>query len=291
MITLKDRVYGSLYGFAIGDAMGATTEFMSREAIKNKYGRVESIIGGGWLGLRAGEVTDDTQMMICVADAIMDSERTDTPALNLCCQYFRSWLRMKPVDVGNTCFTVISNCYTNNPTDWYKYGEDFQRYKNTEFLGNGGLMRCLVPCLLGYRELAVNQSKLTHNNKTCNYYASRYYSIVNSFFHRSPSYLPDVDLMEPTGCVINTYSNCTHWLSSTGTFEDAILNAVNDGGDADTIAALTGGLVGARYGIGSIPEDWIQSLDVKTCMKLEAIAKYVIEKRTSRRDNEYKGYL
>lgn len=34
MNNIKDRLKGSLYGFAIGDAMGATTEFMSATEIK-----------------------------------------------------------------------------------------------------------------------------------------------------------------------------------------------------------------------------------------------------------------
>lgn len=45
---LKDKILGSLVGFAIGDAMGATTEFMTKEQIEQKYGQVNDVIGGGW---------------------------------------------------------------------------------------------------------------------------------------------------------------------------------------------------------------------------------------------------
>lgn len=47
MIKNKDKILGSLIGFAIGDAMGATTEFMSKEQIQNQYGKVDHIMGGG----------------------------------------------------------------------------------------------------------------------------------------------------------------------------------------------------------------------------------------------------
>ena len=57
-----DGILGALYGFAIGDAMGATTEFMDEHQIKAKYGQVDNIVGGGWLKLEAGQVTDDTQI-------------------------------------------------------------------------------------------------------------------------------------------------------------------------------------------------------------------------------------
>ena len=40
---MKNKIRGSLYGFAIGDAMGATTEFMSKESIKKQYGKVTDI--------------------------------------------------------------------------------------------------------------------------------------------------------------------------------------------------------------------------------------------------------
>ena len=44
---------------------------MSEEQIKRKFGEVTDIIGGGWLNLEAGEVTDDTQMTMCVMNALM----------------------------------------------------------------------------------------------------------------------------------------------------------------------------------------------------------------------------
>ena len=51
MNNIKNRLKGALYGFAIGDAMGATTEFMSEDKIKSEYGKLTDIVGGGWLDL------------------------------------------------------------------------------------------------------------------------------------------------------------------------------------------------------------------------------------------------
>ncbi|MGH9172936.1 MAG: ADP-ribosylglycohydrolase family protein, partial [Vicinamibacterales bacterium] len=53
---LRDRYRGALVGSACGDALGATVEFTSREAIRRKYGQLRDIVGGGWLKLPAGEV-------------------------------------------------------------------------------------------------------------------------------------------------------------------------------------------------------------------------------------------
>lgn len=46
MNTIRNKIAGVIYGFAIGDAMGATTEFMNPKQIKKQYGKVTDIIGG-----------------------------------------------------------------------------------------------------------------------------------------------------------------------------------------------------------------------------------------------------
>jgi len=45
------------------------------------------------------------------------------------------------------------------------------------------------------------------------------------------------------------------------TAEDAIVTAVNRGGDTDTIGAVTGALAGARFGSDSLPERWLDTVD------------------------------
>jgi ADP-ribosyl-[dinitrogen reductase] hydrolase len=39
-------------------------------------------------------------------------------------------------------------------------------------------------------------------------------------------------------------------------FPEAVLTAISLGGDTDTVAALVGGIVGARVGVVGIPEEW-----------------------------------
>lgn len=73
-----DRIRGALYGVAVGDALGGPLEFMSDQQIRDAYGRVTDMIGGGWLNLKPGEVTDDTQMTLCVARGILDAWKGTT---------------------------------------------------------------------------------------------------------------------------------------------------------------------------------------------------------------------
>lgn len=52
----------------------------------------------------------------------------------------------------------------------------------------------------------------------------------------------------------------TALLASGGDVRESILNAVNLGRDADTIAAIAGGVIGAYGGIGSIPAEWLPAI-------------------------------
>jgi ADP-ribosyl-[dinitrogen reductase] hydrolase len=56
---------------------------------------------------------------------------------------------------------------------------------------------------------------------------------------------------------------------ATGNFRDAVLYAANLGGDSDVIAAVTGQLAGAFYGVKAIPTSWHNGL-----MQKELIAAY-----------------
>lgn len=270
-----NKIFGSLIGFAIGDAMGATTEFMTRDEIKSKYGQVKDIIGGGWLNLTPGEVTDDTQMMIAVADAYNASylsQGTEHPLGfgEMCCRNFSIWYSSHPKDIGNACRRVISSCWGLSPDHWL----DTAKQIDSEYpsLGNGGLMRCLYPALLGDESSAIYQGELTHASSQSSTAISLYTKILQRYLSSTETHAKrSVEKMDPEGKAHNSYVNAVYW-SSMDSFESAILGAVNDGGDADTIAALTGGLAGARWGFNRIPKSWGLSLEENTYLELRRLA-------------------
>lgn len=258
MLKNENKIRGALYGFAVGDAMGATTEFMTKKEIKNKFGRLEDIIGGGWLNLEAGDVTDDTQMMICVMDALQRSIEVgsgDDYFHKLVGDNFVEWLNRGPKDVGNQCAKGINYYIT--------YGEQMDAEPNE--LGNGGLMRALPCALIDRLDLNLVQNSFTHHNETCMVVIRQYHlSIINSLHRNWPytsRFTKSSSTLEPTGCIINTYQNAITHASNGINFSDAIINAVNDGGDADTIGALTGGLAGAMFGYNDIPKRWIKKIN------------------------------
>ena len=59
-------------------------------------------------------------------------------------------------------------------------------------------------------------------------------------------------------------------------YEDAIRNAISIGGDSDTIAAITGGIAGAYYGVPTHIRDWaMDKLDFHLRMLVEDFDNYI----------------
>ena len=284
---LRDKIRGALYAHAIGDAMGATTEFMSADEIKIKYGRVDDLIGGGWLDLNVGETTDDTAMTIGVIDALMKGFKSEDEFKKSCADNFLAWFETGPKDVGNQCRLALVK---------YKMtGEYIDEDKDA--LGNGSLMRAL-PCGLlpmdfwsilsactqnpddsltgGPEYLNILQGEITHKNKTCAEILNEYTFIIRGFISGANFKLKSQELLKPSGYIINTFNNAKYFANLQ--VADAIIGAVNHGGDADTIAAITGSMAGARDGYHSIPTEWVDKLDNNIKMKYDAFTEFLLEK-------------
>ena len=60
--------------------------------------------------------------------------------------------------------------------------------------------------------------------------------------------------------VIETLEASLWCLINSDSFEEAVLKAVNLGGDTDTTGCVTGGLAGIYHGIGSIPTAWMDQI-------------------------------
>lgn len=276
MSMLENKIAGALYGFAIGDAMGATTEFMSAEQIKMQYGKVVGLLGGGWLNLKPGEVTDDTQMMICVMEALQDSftegsgKIEEDVFVEKTGDYFSQWLEKGPKDVGCQCQAGILS---------YRGSRCLKRISEDR-CGNGGLMRALPCALIRQKELQLKQNAITHFNTMCEDCIVQYHeALVAALAGNFQSIINEEKYIrcKPTGYVYNTLNNAIYWNKVSSSFEEVILNAVNDGGDADTIAALSGGIAGALYGYGEIPAMWKTSLDKKIKYFLDEFVGFAVD--------------
>ncbi len=64
---------------------------------------------------------------------------------------------------------------------------------------------------------------------------------------------PSLDALRTVHCALSCF------LEARG-FEETLVAAINQGGDADTIGAVAGGLAGAYWGVWAIPSRWIGDL-------------------------------
>lgn len=66
--------------------------------------------------------------------------------------------------------------------------------------------------------------------------------------------------IKSTGYVVDTLEAVLWVVLNSKEYKESVLKAVNLGNDTDTIGALVGGLLGAIYGLNSIPAEWIASV-------------------------------
>ncbi|RUS43334.1 ADP-ribosyl-[dinitrogen reductase] hydrolase [Cohnella sp. AR92] len=269
---MYDRIKGGLYGVAVGDALGGTTEFMSALEIRYQYGYLKEIIGGGVWQLEPGEVTDDTMMTLCVAEGILENPADPKEPIG---RRFLEWYRSKPKDIGN----IIRHVLGIYEGDWFEaaFLADLDLGQSA---GNGSLMRCL-PVALAYADLSElerfsrMQSKMTHYDERCseacviyNRIARRLLlgedmrssirgEVAGTFYENQIEERPDC---APSGYVVHTFRWVLHILLHSTDFGDVVQQAANLGGDSDTIGAIAGGLAGIHYGYGSIPSSYSNAI-------------------------------
>ena len=270
------RAEAAYLGLALGDALGATVEFMTPREIAHDYGTHREIIGGGWLKLRAGQVTDDTGMTMALAEAILLSDGR-VEALP-CAKSFDAWMRARPVDIGNTVRRNLMLFRKTGRTEAPASDQD---------AGNGAAMRVLPVALATFgrpeeevRAACRTQAHVTHNNPVsdavCEFLALavqdflRGDSLRQVYRQRVQPLVaahPELAFRErprrenPSGWVVETMQAVLQGLLEVGGFEPFLVDVVNRGGDADTTGAIAGMLGGALYGRGALPARWLQVLD------------------------------
>jgi ADP-ribosyl-[dinitrogen reductase] hydrolase len=273
-LSCEQRAMGAYIGLAVGDALGATTEFLTPREIREKYGVHRKIIGGGWLHLKPGQITDDTEMSLALGETILHHQGVEAEAVAVA---FSDWMRKKPVDIGNTVRRGIIH---------YRNSGETSVAVNEFDAGNGACMRTL-PIALFYADApdrvrvqaSRTQSHTTHNNPMADagtetivnmvvgalkgWRKSRLEKMAGSLVSRFPLYRFDKRRVEnPSGYIVETLQAVFQAFFSHDSFEAILVDVVNRGGDADTTGAIAGMLAGACHGSNKIPLQWRKSLDV-----------------------------
>jgi ADP-ribosyl-[dinitrogen reductase] hydrolase len=270
------RAEAAYLGVALGDALGATVEFMTPREITHHYGVHREIIGGGWLKLRSGKVTDDTTMSLALGETILANEGRVEPLA--CAQAFDAWMRAKPVDIGNT---VRRNLLLFRRTGCP------QAPASEYDAGNGAAMRVLPVALATFglpedevRVACRSQAHVTHNNSmsdaACEFLAltvqdflrgdslrqvfqSRIRPLVTT--HPAFAFRNRPRRENPSAWVVETMQAVLQAVVDGDGFERCVVDVVNRGGDADTTGAIAAMLCGALHGRNALPSRWVKALD------------------------------
>ncbi|GGV84983.1 ribosylglycohydrolase [Streptomyces nigrescens] len=281
-----ERTAGAVIGSAVGDALGAPFEFGPAGAFSARFpapGAAEEMCGGG--GWDPGEATDDTQMAVMVAESLLERDGLDLPDIF---RRFQRWAASGPKDIGLQTEDVLTN---GAPWDTAA-ALHFQVSQRAA--GNGSLMRAATSAVYFARDgqratmdAARRIAALTHGDRAAWEGTALFHELLRVTLEGGDplTVLPDVlALVHPdhrpryatvlapdwhpgqatefNGAVWPCLGSAVWALRTTAGYEEAVRAAIDLGGDTDTVAAVTGGLAGAYYGLDAIPARWTAPLHV-----------------------------
>jgi ADP-ribosyl-[dinitrogen reductase] hydrolase len=272
-ILTESRTLGGLLGLATGDALGAPVEGLTAPPVP-----VRDMTGGGPRHREAGRITDDTLQALAVARSLIERHGFDPADLmsRLVHVYQRNPEFFGPTSTG--VFEKVLRGIPPNQAARHVHEAEGSR-------SNGSVMRG-PPIGLYYRdaarvrEVSLACSRLTHYDTVAGE-CSAVMNVMISLLSRGAARehaLRDALLacgneevrgmlsrywkfpVDPSlDALLATHASISLFLTA-GSFEEALIAAVNQGGDADTVGALTGALAGAYWGVESIPLRWVYRL-------------------------------
>lgn len=303
------RAVGAMIGAAVGDALGAHFEFGPAGQFRLRFPTPRLIgngemLGGGAFGWKQGEFTDDTQMAVALAEAIIACGGIfDAP------HTFDRWVAWSrgAADVGITTSGAL-----RSGKPWHAAAEHAHNSIGRS-AGNGSVMRIAPIGVAGVRwgavecaMVAMEQSSLTHFDPGAGVGAAIVaemvrQAILSGRLDPQPQIIPNVLTAIPvvTDEEVARYSRILHpawspatddgpsngsvwtcvaqavWaVRTTSSFADAVIAAIELGGDTDTVAAVTGAIAGAVYGLQGIPVRWVSALNGSVRRSDGSIAEY-----------------
>lgn len=285
-----------LYGVCVGDALGVPVEFESREYLKNNL--VTKMGSGGVHDQGIGVWSDDSSLTFCLAESIVegyDIHRLASKFIKWKNEGY--WTATGEVfDIGNTTRQSIINLSRGVHPN-LAGGQNEIDNGNGSLMRILPLALLIKDLSIEKRfDLVKEVSSITHAHNrsviSCFYYlefalqlmqgkdkfeiyenlkktvpeflnSNKIYSVELTQFDRLINgniYELNEDAIQSGGYVIQTLEASIWCLLTSDTYEDAVLKAVNLGGDTDTTGAVTGGLAGLFYGYAAIPKSWIMPI-------------------------------
>jgi ADP-ribosyl-[dinitrogen reductase] hydrolase len=280
--------------------LGGPVEFKSRQWIAERYSdSVRDFVGGGWLSLEPGEITDDTQLTLALARGLAKAGPLDMDDV---AANFLEWHHSRPKDQGN--LTKAALHLLDSGTPWTEAGEIARGKGASGGAGNGSVMRC-APAALRFAndgqaliDASIDTSRVTHADPRCTWgtvainqaivwllNGGDICGVVEAAVAGVPEQavidaVKEAQTIEPDalkagGYVLSTITSAFWALLRHATLEEAIVAAVSLGEDTDTTGAVAGALAGANFGAEAIPDRWLTLLQPRE--ELEQLADELLE--------------
>jgi len=275
------RALGTVLGAAVGDALGAPFEFGPAGRYSSTFpepvvGGTGEMIGGGAFGWEPGEFTDDTQMALVLAQALLRAGGLDLGELFA---GFAIWARTA-ADVGTTTGAALAQGDVD-AAQAYALGGQIGK------ASNGALMR-VFPIAVAYLagseqatiDAALAQSAITHPPASAWGAALGAVMMRRAMLGADPfadldgllALLPTeqagrfAEVLDPAwspgpgtpgnGSVWGCLGQAVWAVRGAASFPEAVIRAIDLGGDTDTVACVAGAIAGARFGVQAIPARW-----------------------------------
>ena len=274
---------GSIIGAFVGDAAGATLEFLGRKPTEEEVDNAMRMVGGGCWNTAPGQITDDGEMTVCMIIGLAGRESFDRESV---ASFYLSWLNCPPFDIGITTRYGLAGGVGKEMGQIAIGMEKAAEKSNQESKANGALMRATPLGVWGHRltidELAaaaMSEARLTHCNETCQHSSAVYAIAIRHLmlhpgdnqgaFNTAKQWAQDnanqevkewlalaednidVGYYPQAGFVKYGLVHAFRHLQLNSNYEHAIRETLIGGGDTDTNACIVGGLVGAAKGLFS----------------------------------------
>jgi ADP-ribosylglycohydrolase len=297
----RNAFEGALVGLAVGDALGYPAEFHRRAAILRAYGPegIHNFVSAGDPGGSRhppGTYTDDTQMSLAVAEALIEFGGGDLDTLMRgMAARFATW-SVSPENDRSPGTTTMTAC------DRLVSGVNWREAGVPNSKGCGSAMRVASIGLFFWRniprllETARASSLITHGHDAAIEGAAAaallvglamskrnpeemFKTLMEECAPRSPDLkaclekLPQLLEADPAEA-LSARGLGEGWVAEEAVvsamycfwrapldFQASVLLAVNTDGDSDSIACIVGGISGAFNGLGAIPEGWQKEVE------------------------------
>lgn len=287
---LRDRYRGLLIGLAAGDALGQAV----CQRRPGQFTRVGDLLGGGPFELPRGAWSDETAMACALAESLIECGRPDAGDQ---LRRYLAWQKHGEYSSTGQCLGISAATaralataqWTGNPLAG---SHDPARADKEPLARIGPAVAWGLPDPAAAIDAAVAAARITHQ-APLTLDATRYLAglIAGALGGASkdellsPMYAPVAGLWEArplkagvAALAAGSWRNkgasqitghgqslealeATLWAFQQGrNLKDCLLAAVNLGGDADTMAAMTGQLAGAHYGAAALPPAWRAAL-------------------------------